>query len=223
MTEKEIPIKEMCERYRKLIVPLVSDSLDEKTGWKRYALAHDIKPLTHDMKVAGPAFTIRGEVNFSRIREEDYLGLRVLDLLTTHCVLVIDTGHDDSCAHWGELSSVAARAKGCQGVVVDGGTRDTPDIINMKFPVFTRFTSPLDALGRWKMVEYQIPVEISGSQISPGDFIVGDNDGVVVVPKALTIDILLYAENYLGKEKGVRGDLAKGAPAIETYKKHGKF
>ena len=112
--------------------------------------------------------------------------------------------------------------------MTDGGTRDTHQLFGLNYPVFCRYQNPVAATGRWKVVEYQTPISLPGAiiarvPISPGDFIYGDVDGVVVVPAALTIEIMEACEEHLGIEHNAMADLATGDDVVEVFKRHGKF
>jgi regulator of RNase E activity RraA len=94
-------------------------------------------------------------------------------------------GHFAS-AHWGEIMSNAARERGCTGAVVDGGLRDTSFVLKMGFPVFYRFRCSASSIGRWEIREWMVPITIGETKILPDDFVFGDVDGVVIIPKDLT-------------------------------------
>src|SRR5574341_80403 len=106
--------------------------------------------------------------------------------------------------------SNAARERGCSGAVVDGGLRDTRFILQMAFPVFCRFRCSASSIGRWEIKEWMMPITIGDTLISPDDFVFGDADGVVIIPKALTVEVLLRTEEIVKRENGMRADLAKG-------------
>ncbi len=218
-------LEDICRRYRRLYTGAVADVLDE-LGLRNQALPHDIRPLSEEMKVAGFAFTLQGQATRdpAATTREDYIkALSIVDELPQFSVLVCEPGRDTDCAHWGELSSNAVRARGCQGVVVDGGVRDTAFIKRIKFPVFARYRTMVDAVGRWFPCSYQQPTQIGAVLIQPGDFVFGDMDGVLVVPRELTAELLGRAEKIRRLERKVRGELRAGASAMETFKKYGKF
>ena len=96
--------------------------------------------------------------------------------------------------------SAGASRRGCVGAVVDGGIRDTAFIRSTGFPIFHRFTSPADAVGRFNIVDFNCPVTIGGVRVEPGDYVFGDEDGVVIVPSALTLEVLEKAERMLVRE-----------------------
>ena len=119
--------------------------------------------------------------------------------------------------------SKAARERGCTGAVVDGGLRDTRFILRMEFPVFCRFRCSASSIGRSDITEWILPITIGETIIHPDDFVFGDADGVVIIPKALTIEVLLKTEEIVQREDAMRAELAKGVTVSEVYKKYGKF
>jgi len=214
--------EEMSRRYRVLYTGAVSDVLDS-LGLRQQALPHYIMPLAMDMVVAGPAFTGQG-YPVSDIRNDDSdRRIRMLESIRPGTVSVWSSaGHFES-AHWGEIMSNAAREHGCTGAVVDGGLRDTRFVLQMGFPVFCRFRCSASSIGRWEIKEWMISVTIGDTIINPDDFVLGDCDGVVIIPKALAVEVLLKTEETVKRENGMRADLAKGVTVSEVYKKHGKF
>jgi 4-hydroxy-4-methyl-2-oxoglutarate aldolase len=215
------PLEEICERYKRLYTPAVADILDSKGLWHQI-MNNDLKGLTMDMVVAGPAFTVLGMCE----RSEDKAirkGPLVVDRLGQYQVAVFETGGDTHTGHWGELLSNAARTRGAHGAVIDGGVRDTRYILQIDFPVFCRFRCPGDATGRWNVVDMEIPVTVGGVRVHPGDFVFGDADGVVVVPKELTIPVLLEAESVLELEDEIRQKVRAGESVEHLYRSYERF
>ena len=221
---QEIPVEKLCQRYRKLYTGAIYDILEDK-GLPNQLLSLEIKPLKADMKVAGPAYTVKG---VRRPTADEWIGEQV-DLLggiTPDCVVVYDPGNEHRSGHWGELTSNAAAAKGCQGVVVDGGARDSTKHLQIpNWSCFCRYTSPIEAGTRQKIVAVGKPIFMSGSlttvvRVDPGDFIFGDLDGVLVVPKALAVEVLLKAEAKVAVEDQGREEIRKGADMREVRRKY---
>jgi regulator of RNase E activity RraA len=119
--------------------------------------------------------------------------------------------------------SNAARERGCTGAVVDGGLRDTSFVLKMGFPVFYRFRCSASSIGRWEIREWMVPIKIGETTIQPDDFIFGDVDGVVVIPKDLTEEVLVKTEIVVERENKMRVELSQGVTVSEVYRKHGKF
>jgi regulator of RNase E activity RraA len=145
-----------------------------------------------------------------------------------YSIEVIETGGDTSSAHFGELNATACIARKVAGTVTDGGTRDTAQLFRLNYPVFCRYQNPVAATGRWKVVEYQTPIKLPGAVIAevpiyPGDFIFGDVDGVVIVPKNLIQIILEACEQHLEIEKRAASELATGGDVTEIFNRYRKF
>lgn len=218
----EIPLEELCDRYDKTYTGLLTDVLEEH-GLEDQTLDHRIEPLVPTMTTAGVAYPITGRPN----RSID--GTSNLERITTmlsespeHAVLVYDTNGSD-CAHIGELSVTALETKGCRGAVIDGGARDTPHLQEQDFPVFVRHATPEGANIRWEILDWNVPVVSGGVSISPGDVIVGDRDGVVVVPEELIEDVLTQAEKLLSQEDTIREAVRNGVSPVEAFRQHGSF
>ncbi|MGA0555151.1 RraA family protein [Larkinella sp. VNQ87] len=218
--------QEIQTRYLRLYAGLVSDAL-EHMGYHQQCMASGIYPLTHTMKVAGPAFTAHGIATPSRDTKVHDIRLGMFKSMVPGVVQIRDTQGDLSCGHFGEISATAAAAHGCVGAVIDGSTRDSNYLIDMGFPTFCRFRNPVEAFGRFMVVDYQIPIFVKGMsgllQVNPGDYIFGDNDGVVVVPQELTIPVLELAEEWFASESQSRKAMATGRDPFDVYKEFGRF
>ncbi len=217
----EIPIDELCDRYRRVYVAAVADALDDKGAWHQI-VDRRIQPLTLEMKVAGPAFTMLGRPERSTDRSIRK-GARAIDALRPHSVAVMDCSGEEITGHWGELLTNGAIVRGCTGAVIDGGVRDTAAILRMGFSVFCKYRSPADAKGRWNVVDFDGSVTLGGVPVRPGDFIVGDSDGVVVVPKDLIVDVLLEAEEVVKTETEIRRRVLAGESVGDLYMHYKRF
>lgn len=217
----DIPLDEMCERYERLYVPAIADVLDGRGLWHQ-CMDNGIKPLELDMTLAGPAFTTLGRPERSADKSIR-LGARMIDALSEHQVAVFDCADDQVTGHWGELLTNGALARGARGAVIDGGLRDTQAVRQLNFPVFNRFRAPRDARGRWNVVDWQIPIVCGGVPVSPGDIIVGDADGVVVVPSELAEGVLLEAEQIVATENEIRERVQRGETVGDLYAEYEQF
>jgi 4-hydroxy-4-methyl-2-oxoglutarate aldolase len=213
---------DLCVRYGRIYTAAITDVLD-KRGFYNQTLPHDIVALAPDTRLAGVAFPASGK----RTRNTETEGpvrafLKLLGAVPRDAVLVIQA-HDDVAAHFGELSAVAMKARGVRGVVVDGATRDAAYILRERFPLFCRYRTPQDSLPRWRAVEWGRPVTIGDVRVAPGDVVVGDLDGVAVVPKKLALEVLLECEALLDAENQVRDAVRKGMAPLAAYEKFGVF
>ena len=213
-------------RFKKLYTGLVYDAC-EHVGLHGRAMDSGVYPLVHTMKVAGPAFTVRCISTPSLDPNTHNVRLGMLKSMTPGCIQVRDCQNNRSSGHFGEISATAAQAAGCAGAVIDGSTRDSNYLIDMGFPTFCRFRNPVEAFGRFMAVEYQVPIYVNGIDgqlaVQPGDYLFGDNDGVVIVPRDKTLAVLEQAEEWFDSEALSRADMAAGMDPFEVYKKHGRF
>ena len=225
-TVLEYDVDSIGDRFKKLYTGLVYDAMESK-GLKGRAMNSGIYPLVHTMKVAGPAFTMHGQATPSGDEHQHNIRLGLMKSMTKGCVQIRDTQGDLSCGQFGEISAVAAHAVGCVGAVIDGSTRDSNYLIDMDFPTFCRFRNPVEAFGRFMIVDYQIPIYVKGIDgnlvVNPGDYLFGDNDGVVIVPKEKTLEILEIAEGWFESEGRSRQAMADGRDPFEVYEEFGRF
>lgn len=217
-------LEQVCERYRKLYAGLIYDVL-EHLGYPNHVLSHEITSLSPEMKLAGPAFTVKGTPSCERDESRRYKRLKMITEMRSPCLEVRDAGTPFRVAIYGELSATTARAHGAVGAVIDGGTRDTTKLVSMGFPVFAKYRTPVEAFGRWAMLDYQVPILLAGElveavQVNPGDFIFGDYDGVLVIPKDLTISVLEECERVMGVEDVARVEFARGDDPVEVFERH---
>ena len=191
--------EELIRRYKLLPTPTVYDVLD-KTGYPSQALSSDIRPLIGGCRIAGPALTLHGAgMSTSDGKWGTAMSYEMFRAIQPGDVIVFDCGGHKQGGPWGGNTGANAKVKGAAGIVIDGGTRDYIDLAEMKFPTYCRFVTPVLAHGRFQIKGFNEPINMSGQvearvPVSPGDYVVADDDGVVVVPKALVQEILEYAE-----------------------------
>jgi regulator of RNase E activity RraA len=201
----------------------VADILDE-LGLHEQCLPADIRPRDARMKGAGPVYPVRGRArpaddgNDPRYRQMD-----MLDGIFPGAVVVIDPGDETRAAHWGELMSHTAKARGATGVVIAGGVRDTPEILRLGFPCFRRYHSPLTAVYRFDITDFGVPVRIGGVRLVPGDFVLGDVDGVLAIPAAAVDEVIARAASVREREDIVRQALDEGGSIRELFEQHRVF
>ncbi len=219
-----LPLSELVSRYEKLSSPLVYDILD-RMGWPNQALTAQIRALAPDMLVAGPAFTIDGR---EERNDDGSAAYRMFREIVPGSVLIMACNGHQVCGPWGENASISAQMRGARGLVSDGGVRDANDIVALRFPTFSRFVSPVFMQGRFALKAHQVPVQLDGQvgekvAVNPGDFILGDRDGVVVVPAGLAEEVLVAAERLREVEERIRDGLRAGEDREVIYKRHPKF
>jgi len=205
-----------------LYTAAVADVLDS-LGLRHQTLPHDIAALARGMRLAGPAFAIEG-----RPREDApydpaiRLVLELLGAVPPGHVAVYATG-DQKCAQFGELSATSLKARGVAGVVLDGGCRDVDFIVREDFPVFAAFTTPQDSVPRWEPTGWGHTIELGGVTVATGDYVLGDADGIVVVPAAARDEVLTRAAEVAATEDEVRAAVRAGMAPLAAYERFGKF
>jgi regulator of RNase E activity RraA len=226
-----IPVPTLIERFRRLYSGALYDVMDHM-DLQYQALAPDIKPVRADMIIAGPAFTIKGipdPVGDEGLRERRIHLFNDMKALGCPVIDTRDCSFDTQVAHYGEMNAVLGRACGAAGALIDGGSRDTGFLLEMDFPTFCRAQTPVEAFKRWSYYTWQIPIGLRGALSSvvvvhPGDFLFGDLDGVVVIPRAAVIEVLRKTEELVEQENRARADfLAPGADVVAVYQKYGKL
>ncbi len=220
---KPFPIadEELCQRYEALFTAAVNDVLREM-NLTRQTLPNNIMPLRDSMKLAGPAFTIKGAKSLL-VKDEMRERAEMLESIPRHSVVAWDTSGDDESAQWGEVMTMAAARRGCRGAVVDGGVRDTDRVLPQNFPVFVKYRSSNGMLGRFRISGWQIPVRIGEVDIFPGDIVFGDIDGVIVVPRDIAYDVLIRAEEIAHAEGQLKKWVEEGMSTTEIVDRGGYF
>jgi regulator of RNase E activity RraA len=156
----------------------------------------------------------------------DDLGLggigAVVDMCRPLDVVVIDNG-GQQVSTWGGVASVAAVQNGTAGLVVDGGVRDADEIAELGFPVFSRHVVPLSGKTRVKVIEINTTVKIDGMAVHPGDIVVGDASGLVVVPLAHAAEVARQAAELERQDRQASEEIRKGLSFTEALRKFAKL
>ena len=213
---------ELRARFSAVYTAAVTDVLDT-LGHRRQTLPPEVVPLEPGARVLGPAFAVEGRTNHSIDPEASIR--RILEMLGSvpagH-VAVYEPG-DATCAHFGELSATSLQVHGVAGVVINGGCRDVDLIRESGLPVFARYRTPQDAVSRWEVLDWGHEIEIEGVSVVTGDYIVGDADGVAVIPRNLIETVLREAEALVGTENLIRDAVRAGVKPLVAYDQFGKF
>jgi regulator of RNase E activity RraA len=204
----------------RLSTAVVSDILDD-LGHRDHVLDPAIRPLGDAVVVAGWAnpFLV-AEVD--EIPADPYTGeIAAMDEIAPGDVVLIAAGGSARAACWGELFSAAARGRGARGTLIDGYCRDAQMIAALGYPVWCRGLLPLDVKGRLAVTAWRRPAVVGGLAVRPGDLVVADADGVVVVPAGLAAEAAGRALEKVSKENGVRDALAEGSTLRSAYDRFG--
>lgn len=210
------------EGWEALFTAILSDALDH-VGVMDQAMEPGIRPLDDRLPMCGRARTgLYAEAPFVEAGVNPYeLEIAVVDDLRPGDVAVFACGGSRRIAPWGSLLSTATRARGAAGCVTDGFVRDTLEIRDMKLPVFHGGIAPLDSKGRGQIVAIDVPVICGGVRVSPGDLVLGDADGVIVVPQAVEAEVLRVAFDKIQSERHSMRELHGGAYLRDVYAKYG--
>ncbi|GIK87495.1 MAG: demethylmenaquinone methyltransferase [Betaproteobacteria bacterium] len=192
-------------------------------GHERVVLPPAIKPLDPAWKLAGPVWTVSGRIDRTTSRDETLLGWCTLLAKAPSGHVVVCQPHNHEVAMMGELSAQTLAARGVLGYVVDGGSRDTDLVLKQGFPVFAAFLTPSDIVRRWMPDAYGAPIDIGGVAIRTGDWLLGDRDGVVIVPREVAEEAVARTEEVVATESDMRRALVGGMDPVEAFHRYGKF
>jgi regulator of RNase E activity RraA len=210
----------LSQMRERLYSAVVADALD-KLGYTHQSPRVPLKALTVSGVLVGRCKTTL----WSDMAHDDprpyELELQAVDACQSGDVFIAAAGGTFRSGLWGELLSTAAKARGCAGAIVDGAVRDVVKMTQMGFPVYARGTSVYDSLGRNRVIDVDVPVEIGGVLFSPGDLVIADADGVVVVPRAVEEAAIAAAWNKVHAENEVRDAIAGGMSATAAFQKYG--
>ncbi|MBM3216297.1 RraA family protein [Candidatus Poribacteria bacterium] len=204
-----------------LYTAAVGDVLDD-LGFRHQFLPSAIRPLDPDSMLVGRAMPVLEADVFAPRDAANPFGrmLEALDDLKPDEVYIA-AGASPRYALWGEIMTAAAIARGASGVVCDGYLRDTKGILRQGFPAFSRGSYAQDQKGRGEVIDMRCRIEVGGIGIDPGDILIGDIDGVLVVPREAEDEALTRALAKAGAEKNVLEDVRRGMFASEAFRKYG--
>ncbi len=216
-----IPEKELLTRFEQLYTGAVNDVLREFCLLDQ-ALPGHILPLREYRTVAGFAFTVKSSPNV-KISGEMAFRTEMLTELKEDAFVVWDTSKDEKATLWGGVMTATAKGLKVKAACIDGGIRDTHQILEKDFPIFYKYRISNGSLGRCLITHFQIPIKIGDVDIKPGDVVLGDIDGVLVVPRAIACEVLVRAEEIKTNEKKIFGWVAEGQSIQEITNKGGYF
>jgi len=185
-------------------------------------LPREIRALLPDATLIGPAFTMSGQ-RVSLSAHQTLLHWTAFLSKAPAGSVVVCQPNDDELAHMGELSSETLLKRGVRGYVVDGGSRDTAYVRRIGFPVFCRYQTPADIVGRWTPTAFGEPVQIGQVTIHEGDFIFADLDGVLVIPRKHVAEVARRVSEVVNTENKVRKAILSGVDPQQAYLTHGLF
>jgi len=209
--------QDIIDQYATISTASVADAVEQVAAQRAY-MHHAIKPRINDRKVVGPAVTVLEGPTDEKLPPQHALDL--IDDSPAGSVMVIGIGAEADVAVWGGLMTAGAHVNGFAGAILDGGVRDVTEIRrDYDFPVYARSVSPGTTIGRYRTLDANVPVTCGDIVVHPGDLIVADIDGVVVVPQAhvsAVLEVALEIERkeaeqarFIRETKSLRQGLAK--------------
>ena len=214
--------KDLVSRLEKCYTGAVYDVLRER-GMKNTILPHEIKSINPSKKIAGRIWTCSGEIDESLDKDTTMLSWTEMLSKAPKDSVVICQPNDGTIAHMGELSAETLKYRGVRGYIVDGGCRDVDFILKLGFPVFCKYFTPSDVVCRWQVKTLGEPIKIGDLEIKSGDYVLGDIDGVVIIPNEIIDDVIIDTENYINTESALRKDILSGVDPKEAYLKYRLF
>ena len=200
----------------------LADAIETTTGRAGF-MSHDMKPIFR-AKVVGPAATaLLRPILTTDTRKYPNYHLQVLDEAPEGSVLVYVLENGIHVSGIGNLMATTAMVRGLAGAVIDGAARDIEEIERIGFPVYSRAVSPATVVGRYVSAAMQVPVLCGGVLVRPGDYIVGDSDGVVVVPADRAEDVLALIREYDEKESAMIPLIKETKSMLKALAKYGRY
>ena len=216
------PSDPLTERLERCYTGVIHDTM-RAMGLRDFTLPPELRPLMPEKTLAGPAFTIQGRVDRDADPHETLLAWTGLLSKAPAGSIWTSQPNDRVVAHMGELSAETLRNKGVRGCVVDGLVRDTNFILALGFQTWSRGFTPRDIVGYWLPAATEVPIRIGEVDIAPGDYLVGDRDGMIRVPVAHVEQVLERSEQAMNTESKVRKAILEGVDPQQAYLRFGKF
>jgi regulator of RNase E activity RraA len=215
---------EIRQRYLAVDTSNVADVLDT-LGYLDQGLSSDFAPFPAQRdgtRLAGWAYTIRRQMTPFPLGGDDDKMQACQGLSAGE----ISVWSGDGICYFGELIALGMKERGCVGAVLDGGIRDVRWIGQHGFQIFARYRTPVQSIGRWKVTAWQVPVVLRGAtsnfvSVKPGDVILGDDDGAIVIPAPLVEQVLVESERLTATETAIRTQLSEGLTLAEALAKYG--
>lgn len=203
----------------KLYTAVLGDIMDG-LGYYNQILPPSIKAMVHGQRIVGRAMTVLMMDVFGSQAQPFGRLTEALDQIQPGEVYLC-TGGTYRCAYWGELLTTTAKMRGGVGAIVDGYHRDTRQIEGLDWPVFSKGSYAQDSGVRTKVVDYRCDIEIGGVTIHDGDLLIGDEDGVVVIPKAIEQAVIEQALEKVDGEHAFIQAIRQGMSSTEAFAKFG--
>ncbi|MDX1928510.1 MAG: RraA family protein [Pirellulaceae bacterium] len=209
------------ELRSQLYSAVVADALDQ-LGLRHQSPRVSLLPLTAPNSVLIGRCKTTLWADMAHVAPRPYeLELKAVDECQPGDVFIAAAGGSQRSGIWGELLTTAALNSGCVGAIVDGAIRDVSKISTMSFPVFARSTCVYDSLNRQRVIDIDVSVEIDGVSFTPGDLVIADRDGIVVIPQAVEVEAIRLSLAKVQGENTVREAIRNGMKATDAFRKYG--
>ncbi|MDB5872215.1 MAG: RraA family protein [Ramlibacter sp.] len=212
----------ISDRLSKCYTGVVHDVM-RAMGLRDFTFPPELRPLFPERRLAGPAFTIDGKVDPGVDPHETLVAWTGLLSQAKAGHIWVSQPNDRVVAHMGELSAETLRNKGVLGCVADGFVRDVDFLIEMGFQTWSRGFTPRDIVGYWLPRAVEVEIRIGDVVVAPGDYLLGDRDGLLRVPKAIVSAVVELAEIAMATESKVRTAILGGMDPQKAYLQFGKF
>ena len=218
----DTPLSSLIDGYRLVEVASVADAMEQLYGQRIY-MSHEMRPLT-TAKFAGPAVTVLLKKEEHQEGAKAQQGrLDAIDEAPAGSVYVMELEDGGDYAGIGGLMSTAMKYRGLAGAIVDGGVRDTPHIMKLQFPVFSRGIVPSTTVNHYRFAGMNVPIQCAGVRVNAGDIVAADMDGVVVVPKDKAADVLKKAQQLDEAEHSMYSVIEKYKSIREAVARFGRL
>jgi regulator of RNase E activity RraA len=207
----------IIERLAKLDTCAVSDALD---SLNLKGATYGVRPMWPCPKIAGRAVTMKIKPAGLE-KPKHHLGTMPIDAAQTGDIIVADNGGRTDTSCWGGLLALAAKTKGISGVVIDGACRDIDESRDLEFPVYARGAVPMTARGRIMQESYNQEIEFAGVQVHPGDLVMADGSGVVIIPRSKEEEVVRAAEAVAATEARMAEGIRQGLSVLDVLERLG--
>ena len=207
----------IIERLAKLDTCAVSDALDSLA---LKGATWGVRPLWQCPRIVGRAVTMK--IKPAGLQQPtQHLGTAPIEAAKAGDIIVIDNGGKLEFSCWGGLLALSAKLKGLSGVVIDGASRDIDEARELEFPVYARGAVPMTARGRVIQESFNQEIQFAGVQCHPGDLVIADGSGVVIVPREKEEEVVAAAETIYQKEQEMADGIRKGSSGMQVLEKLG--
>jgi 4-hydroxy-4-methyl-2-oxoglutarate aldolase len=220
--DEDATMAALTERLEKCYTGVVNDVMRDM-GLRNFTLPETLRPILPERTLVGPAFTILGKVDEGADAHKTLLAWTGLLSEAKSGSVWVSQPNDRVVAHMGELSAETLKNKGVRGCVVDGFIRDVNFLLALGFQAWCTGHTPRDIVGHWLPVATEVDVTIGNVLIHPGDYLLGDRDGLIRIPAGIVEDVVEKSEKAMTTENRVRKAILSGVDPQQAYLQYGKF